>query len=192
MKRLSAEELRAAKKANNINLLWEQADPLCKYLISYVIRKGMDPAYATDDMLQEARLAAGLSIRTWDPDKGAFSTWVGRRVQGAIADHIRRQSSGMVGGRSAEGTTGSYVDVTPCERPNGEAIALQQGEAARAHLLLNQLDDFEEVQAIRLRFGFDEDPMTVPEIAKRLGKGLSTTELLLSNTLKSLRGFVAA
>lgn len=190
MKRLSAEELRAARKAEDYRTLWEQADDLCKFAVSSMIRGGMDKQYATDDMLQEARMGAGKAVRTWDPAKGEFSTWITGRARYAISDHIRRLLNGMVGGRDVQGTTGEYHDYAPCEKEQAEDITSRESDILFGRYVLDQLDDFEEVQLLRMRYGFDGEPMSVPEIAKAMGQPLRTTERMLKNIQEKLAGVV--
>lgn len=155
-----------------------------------MIRGGLDKSRVSDDMLQDAREAAGKAVRTWDPAKGEFSTWITARVRYAIADHIRREAGGMVGGRDTHGTTGTYVDVTPCDKKGGEQIAVEQSEVGFVQALLLQIGDSEERQVLRLRFGFDGEPMKMLEVARRIGKSLATTERIYSQVQKRLRGIV--
>lgn len=157
--------------------------------MSEMIRGGMDKDFATDDMLQDAREAAGKAVRTWDPAKGEFSTWVLGRVHYAVGDHIRRSASGMIGGRDSGVQTTEYFDLTPCNRDTGEQTFWRDIEVRATAHLLSVLHP-QEQKILRLRFGFDGEPMSMREVAKVIEKPLRTTERIYKEVQKKLAGFV--
>jgi RNA polymerase sigma factor (sigma-70 family) len=98
--RLSHAELVAARTRQDWDLLWEQAIPLAKLAVRRLMEEGLlDPYHSREDLMQDAMLAAGMAVRKWQPEKGAFSTWVMVRVRGAALDSITAAATGMVGGR---------------------------------------------------------------------------------------------
>lgn len=190
MKRLSAEQLRAAQVAQDYHTLWEQADPLCLFAIRSMRRQKVEKLTITDDMVQDAREAAGRAVRAWDPDKGPFTTYIVNRVRNAIGNHLAKERGGMVGGRDAHGTTGSYEDVTPCDRERAEGLLERMGDVRIARYLMGTIDNFRAWQIVRMRFGFDQEPMTLPEIARATQTPLRSVERLFAKTIKKLAGLV--
>lgn len=105
--RCSAEELERLRADKNWNALWLQALPLVGFAIKKLLRKGrLQQQYLTDDLIQEANLAARKYVQSWDPNKGMFSTWLVNNLYRQLLQQISRNAKGMVGGRDAQGTTG--------------------------------------------------------------------------------------
>lgn len=190
MKRLSADELRAARKAQDWKTLWEQAIPLVKFTMSSFVRGGMDTKYCTDDALQIANLAVGSAVRTWEPEKGEFSTWIMFRAQGAIVDYIRREQSGIVGGRDSSGSTFSiHEDLTPDARKLGTLAELEAEETARQvrDWLFMHSDDPLDYEIVCYRFGIGAYPqLEIKEIARRVKTPLRTVERRLQKSLTEM------
>lgn len=175
MKRLTHGELADAQGRSQWAVLWEQALPLVKFAVKRLIKSGALAAeYATDDLLQEGNLAAGKVIRTWDPFEGAFSTWVIRRVSGALANHIARESSGLVGGRDAHGTAGSINDdyriqtlygaPAGFDDPSDEAERLQVSD--RIRVAVSVLPAFQREVIIAVS-GLGDSPISLRRFAKQ-------------------------
>jgi RNA polymerase sigma factor (sigma-70 family) len=182
-KRMTADELRAAKEAGDWKALGEAATWLAKAHIARLRAGGMRRERVTHDLVHDAVLAALEACRSWDPDKGAFRSWVTWKAGYAVAEHIQALLSGMVGSRNVHGTTGPYdYDMaSPAEQP--AQIAQRELDA---HRLLSWLGDFEETQAVRLRYGFDGEPHSITEVAKKLGKSERTTYRLFDDIEKKL------
>jgi RNA polymerase sigma factor (sigma-70 family) len=187
--RLPAQELSAARKAQNYRLLWEQAIPVVKFAISRLIQSGrVERTSCSDDMYQAAYLAVGASVRSWEPDKVAFSTWIVTRAQGAALDYLRYQASGMVGGRDADGRTGMYdEELTPDHLSSGVAESVENDEQTRE--LLNgwqQLDRYDK-DLLGRRFGLDGfESMSIDELTASNGEPRRTTQRRLQNASKKV------
>lgn len=191
MNRLSAPELSAARKAQNYKLLWEQAIPVVKFAISRLVQSGrVDRSYCSDDMYQAAYLAVGATVRSWEPDKVAFSTWIVARAQGAALDYLRGQASGMVGGRDANGRTGVYDEELTPDLGSGIAESLENDQEAQQLLAgWQQLDRFDR-NLLALRYGLGVESQTMSEVAQSTGEPLRTTERKLQVALRKLAGFL--
>ena len=72
--------------------LWARSEALVKSALGRLLRQGSIYAI-TDDMLQDAHIAAGKACRSWNPAKGAFSTWITINVAHAATDHQRREGN---------------------------------------------------------------------------------------------------
>jgi len=85
----------------SMNRLWTDA---CRFVV--VIESRIRKAYGIEspdpDMIQEGNLAAGKAVETWDPAQGAFTTWIGRVVSGAMLDYLNEANKGGVGSKSAD------------------------------------------------------------------------------------------
>lgn len=65
------------------------------------IRKRFELEEIDPDMVQEGNLAAGKAVETWDPDRGAFSTWISVNARGAMLDYLNERNKGGVGSKSS-------------------------------------------------------------------------------------------
>lgn len=120
-----------------LRLLWADA---CKFVvvIEARIRKAYGIEHADHDMIQEGNLAAGKACETWNPDEGAFTTWIGRCVSGAMLDYLNESNKGGVGSKAADVTMVDMTDVVAHgsemsgteDRPGmrGAQSGLQRGE----------------------------------------------------------------
>lgn len=90
-----------AKKAKQI--LWNDAVRLVP-MIEARVRKGFGGEYPDPDLIQEGALACGRAVETWDPEAGAFSTWVAHVVRGAMLDYVNEANKGGVGSKAANVT----------------------------------------------------------------------------------------
>lgn len=92
MTRLTDDQLKAASAAADWNTLWLEADPWIKFTMSE-LNCGDDDAY------QEAQLATGKAVRTWDPQIASFGTHIVNQVRGALLNWINGQNNAGVGSR---------------------------------------------------------------------------------------------
>jgi RNA polymerase sigma factor (sigma-70 family) len=81
--------------------LWEDATRLV-LAVEGRIRKRYGHEDADMDMIQEGNLAAGKAVDSWNPDKGAFSTWIVSNVRGAMLDYLNESNKGGVGSKSSD------------------------------------------------------------------------------------------
>jgi RNA polymerase sigma factor (sigma-70 family) len=186
VKKCSADELRAAHQAQDWRLLWEQALPLVKFTITRLIRSGrLDSSFSSDDLLQEGNLAAGAAVRSWHPDKGAFSTWVMRRVHGAIQDHIRREAGGMIGGRRAHGSTTALDESLT----DGTEITVELDRQEMARAMYHAVKSLSDRHRYALGAAYDSGPETFLNMAKAYAPMSERTQRRL---LKEARKKLAA
>jgi RNA polymerase sigma factor (sigma-70 family) len=105
------------------NLLWTDALRMVP-LIEGRIRKAYGIEHPDPDMIQEGNLACCRAVETWNPDAGAFTTWVGHVVRGAMLDYLNESNKGGVGSKSA--------DVTMVDMHDALAFSAEQtGEEDR-------------------------------------------------------------
>jgi RNA polymerase sigma factor (sigma-70 family) len=183
--------LRALKAAQDWKSLWSQALPLVKHTVSKLIASGrLTSEQATDDLLQEGNLAAGRAVRTWDPDKGAFSTWIVRAAHGAILDHIQRTSSGMVGGRRSPGHTTQLFEESlegSLREPEEEILRAQNAQMIRR--AVETLKIPEDRELLKLVYGLEDDePRTLVQIAKDWDMSERSIQRMYAAAMKKLAG----
>jgi RNA polymerase sigma factor (sigma-70 family) len=89
------------------NMLWQDALRMVP-VIDQRLRKAYGIELPDPDMIQEGNLACCRAIETWDPEAGAFTTWVGHVVRGAMLDYLNEANKGGVGSKSA---TVTMVDM---------------------------------------------------------------------------------
>jgi RNA polymerase sigma factor (sigma-70 family) len=82
------------------------------------IRKAYGIETPDPDMIQEGNMACGRAVETWDPEAGAFTTWVGHVVRGAMLDYLNEVNKGGVGSKSA--------DVTMVDMHDAVAFSAEQ------------------------------------------------------------------
>lgn len=172
--------------------MWEQALPLVKSTISRLIRqRRLTADQATGDLLQEGTLAAGRAVRTWQPDKGAFSTWVVNNAQGALMDHLRRVSNGLVGGRDASGVAGLYDEERGEDHGTFEPAVTRlerDQDAAVVRIAIEGLKSAQDQELVRRYYGIDCEPERLVDIAVKWKLPQSTMERMLRIVLKKLKG----
>lgn len=114
--RLTDDQLKIAHALEDWDALWLAAEPLVKFAMSE-LRCG------DEDALQEARVAAGTAVRSWNPVKGAFSTHVTTYARQAILDWLRGEAGRGIGSRRqfAENVTPEMISLNdPAEAPSDE------------------------------------------------------------------------
>jgi RNA polymerase sigma factor (sigma-70 family) len=79
--------------------LWEATIPLVKMQYGRMVRSGAVPepeCKGDDHWLNEMLLIAGEAMRKWDPDKGAFSTYIVSCVRLGIRNSLEKDARGGV------------------------------------------------------------------------------------------------
>lgn len=67
------------------HLLWMQGEGLVKKLLSRFLEKGLIHDFEMDDAYSEGMLAVGHSLHKWDPQRGAYSTYVWSCARNALS-----------------------------------------------------------------------------------------------------------
>lgn len=118
---ISNEDLLAA---GDYRALWHRTLPLVKWQLGRMVKSGaLQSHYLTDDIIQECSLAVGKAIPRWNPQIGSLSNFMVQCIRSRALDHIRRESSGIVGGRDAQGHAGPLDEST---MSSGELPALDK------------------------------------------------------------------
>lgn len=103
------------------------------------IRKRYELDEIDPDMVQEGNLAAGKAVDTWDPAKGAFSTWVSVNARGAMLDYLNERNKGGVGSKSSAAVILDMEEgvASSPEMTGGEDMPgmRQEGQIPRGDLL---------------------------------------------------------
>lgn len=169
-----------------------RAVPVVKSVISRLLSRGtITPEQATDDLLQEGLLAAGRAVRTWQPLKGAFATWVHHAAHGAMLDHIRRVSSGMVGGMRAHGQTAQlFEEILEGSIREPYETLLREQQAMHIRQSIDQLKIPEDRELIRRVYGIDCEAETLPAIADDWGRSLRSVQRMFSTACRKLAGLL--
>jgi len=126
-----------------------------------------------EDLLADTFEKALRGRRGFDRRKASEKTWLYSIALNTLRDHVRRRGAESralerSGPASEEDAADAFSDLA------------HRDEVARALGVLSA----EEREAVALRFGAD---MTVPEIAKVLGLGLTTVEGRVYRALRKLR-----
>lgn len=188
MKLMNAEELRAAHAAQDWRVLWEQTIYIVKHSVRRLLQAGqLAPERASDDLLQEGYMAAGRAVKTWNPDLGMFSTWISHAVRGAMLDHLRREASGMIGGRDAGHLTISFEDALTQdmdgEEPTEEMERLRL--AAQVRVALASLEERER-ELLKRWYGIDCEPEPMEMICAQMGVSRMHAWRLIKNSYKRM------
>ncbi len=84
--------------------LWVQGTKLVLMVAHRLRRQSLVPSAEFLDLIQEGNIGVGKAVRSWDPDKGRFSTYVAEIVRGHMLMYTSgRGREGGVTGRDAEG-----------------------------------------------------------------------------------------
>jgi RNA polymerase sigma factor (sigma-70 family) len=81
--------------------LWVEACRMVP-MIEARVRKARGIEHADPDLIQEGNLACGRAVETWDPEKGAFTTWVGHIVTYALLEYLGEADKGGIGSKAAD------------------------------------------------------------------------------------------
>jgi RNA polymerase sigma factor (sigma-70 family) len=106
-----------------------------------------------EDAWQEGRLAAGLAIRSWNPDQGAFSTHVASRVRGALLNWCNSKDTMGVGSRR-QASQDRQISVISLHDPAlspGNFDSADDVDARPTHLdnlTYDDIDDFDSINAL--------------------------------------------
>jgi RNA polymerase sigma factor (sigma-70 family) len=156
-------------RAENFEGLYEtHAGPLFGFL---AYRTG-DRVLA-EDLLADTFERALRGRRGYDRRRASEKTWLYAIALNALRDHVRRQGAEH---RAMERSR----PVDDEEGPDLFADLASRDELTRAMAVLSP----EEREAVALRFGAD---LTVPEVARVLGVGLTTAEGRVYRALRKLR-----
>jgi len=169
--------------------LWERALPLVKWQLGRMVKSGaFQPHDLTDDMIQECSLAVGKALPRWSPARGTLANFVIHRIRGCAMDHIRREASGIVGGRRAQGRAGPLDEAT---LPSGQLPALdlllarESNATIQSALTALNLDEYDVL--VRY-YGLDHyPPRTVRSIAKAYNQTTEEVYRLLMRATASMR-----
>lgn len=97
--------------------------PLVEHIVNRV-SAGLPSRYARDDLVQTGILGLITATVRFDPDRGvSFSTFAGRRIEGAIIDHLRRSDWAPRSVRALERRLVQAQDRNPATDPS---VALDQ------------------------------------------------------------------
>lgn len=200
------------KKARDT--LWVAAYATVSIVAGKLRRDGLLASVALDDedLIQEGILAAGRALDKWDPEKGAFSTWITHRAAGAMLTYAAKVAKGGLTGRheravlvdvdEAVGEEEGYSDGDRPGEAQGAAYSLgdtlaeeEDQEIAESQKirdvsgLIALLDDGEAYQALRLYFGIGGvHEHTFREIAVALGLGShEAARRLVHEALETIR-----
>lgn len=118
-KQWTQEELAGAKARSDFETLWQATIPLVKMQYGRMVKAGTVPGEG--EWLQEAYLIAGEAMRTWDPEKGAYSTFLLSHVKQTLARRVRADSRvGITGAHDAQIRVIGIGDVRPGVSPDDE------------------------------------------------------------------------
>ena len=120
------EQLATYRAIGDWESLWEATVPLVKLQYGRMVRAGAvpEPAFKGDDeWLQEMMLLAGEAMRKWDPEKGAYSTYILATVSRNVGVSMDRESRrGVVARHGIQAVAVlSVEDQRPGAQPDDEA-----------------------------------------------------------------------
>lgn len=114
MRKYTTSELAQLYDKKDWATLWKIMQPMVKHEVRRCMQQGLiDPIYVTDDLMQEAYLAAWECLPRWNAFEAGLRRWVGGRVRSAVLDAARHAAGGMVGGRDARAVVVSIHGETP-------------------------------------------------------------------------------
>ncbi len=181
------------------------------------VRSRLPRHHDTDDLVQAGSMGLIDAARRFDPDRGvAFSTFAGRRIEGAIADQLRRDDWAPRSVRRAERQLQELDARAPGDRgSDSPEISDQRALVARASLAsleesridaisdtpepgdrLDRLDDVRSVRAAlgtlrpKERFVIEAhflDGRSITEIGEALGVTQSRASQIKADAMRSLR-----
>lgn len=167
------------------NALWLRAVPLVKKTVGRFVASGTLPSrMATEDLLQDLLLGVSRLIDSYDPNKGAYSTWIVTRTRGGILDHLR----------AARGKrTASFdCDLLTDDRLVSIVDRLEQSQTkAAVRAAVNKLPLHHRLMLTRA-FGIGTNQMLWKEIAVQDGKTVNVVQKDIMRALKKLQGLLAS
>lgn len=93
-------DLRAMHARGDYQALWLAALPLVKWTVKdRCVRKMFRAADRLNrrELIEEGELIAGEVVRGWDPDAGAFSTWIVNCVTARLKNYLRDKKVDVFG-----------------------------------------------------------------------------------------------
>jgi RNA polymerase sigma factor (sigma-70 family) len=165
------------------NALWLRAVPLVKKTVGRFVASGVLPSYlATEDLLQDLLLGVSKSIDSYDPDKGAYSTWIVARTRGGILNHLRTN-------RKTKALQFDCDQLTD-ERMTSIVDRLEQNQIkAAVREAISKLPLHHQVMLSRA-FGIGTNQMLLKEIAAEDGKTISVIQKDIMRALKKLQSIL--
>jgi len=197
--------LNEAREREDWETLWRAAEPI----VAYVVRSlGPKPEYV-QDLQQEGMLRAGIAVRTWDPAKGTFQTYISRSVHGTLLTYLNGlQNAGigvprgtrklpevedLDGPMADEEGEGAVTDnLTYADTPNtphgygdvGETLQRDMAPAAATAIL--DYTDEETGALLRALYGLDGPAQDETEIGRRRGLDRRTVSVRIKRATKRL------
>lgn len=77
-------------------LLWLSGDKMVKKIVNKFLQQGILQPLEAEDAVQEGRLAVGMSLDKWEPDRGAYSTYVWTVIRNTLTDFAKQTVSGKI------------------------------------------------------------------------------------------------
>ena len=160
--------------------LWLQGVKMVIKLVNKFVSLGRIDPGDTLDAIQEGNLAIGEKLDKWDPQRGAYSTFMWNVVRNALVDFAREEEKGGltgVGDGDIPGHTGldSPVDDED-EDPEYKALDSVISHHLDVDLVALMLD-YDRVLDGRVKVVMDlwvfED-LTIPQMAERVGVAVGT------------------
>lgn len=142
---------------------------------SYLLYQVQDPHLA-DDLAAQVFERALARLRQYQPERGAFSTWLFAIARNRLKKHWRRQSLRRWVSLDA-------IHNQPVDIPNLEEIAAHHEQLAQLMPLIKTLSDRER-NILALKFGAGLSNRRIAEIT---GLTANHVGVLLYRTLKKLR-----
>ncbi len=184
---------------------------LVNFAIGKVSKKwGLTPD-EVEDMSQDAWVAALTADRTYKPDKGKWSTWLLRRIQGQLIDSIARLRNAGVAVAHDTREVVYTDDIATKEEPTEAEFVWDEGsddhmndedqqqispersldELVDISIALERLEQClpeRSLKILRRYYGLDGDPTgTISDLSRWLGLGTRHTFNLLQTALSEAR-----
>lgn len=182
----AAEELARMRKAGDILGLWLHVTPLVVNVAKRLQRAEQTPSAELLDLIQEGSIAAGQAVKSWDPDKGALSTWVVARARGAMLDYARSPKA-----RSG-GVVGTQEELRAATIPAGRNAEIESEEESEDAEIVRAAMRSLSPRSRQLVRDYWYTGLTLKEIAERDGVSTTTIHKLLKRAQDNMREFLDA